>query len=227
MAASLETAQKEHKINLIFIMKINKPNLLILILIVFTINFSQSQNKINRINSSDENGFCTRKRNISFKNRIQNFPFNLTSQIVFISYKTKFDNKSKDSLQFDAEGMQLQKLLNSIKIGQDSINEKYFLESKKLDFKQTEKLTDVFFNYGFKSKYYVTSDTKCYEPRNAIIFINKDNKVIAFIEICFACQHIRSSDQKIGFGEYCEQKYDLVKEIFKESGIKYGVIDRD
>ena len=208
-------------------MKINKRNFKILILIVFAINFSQSQNRKNRINNADENGYCIRKRNLSFKNRILNFPFNLSSQIILVSYKTKFDIKSEDSIQFDTEGMQFQKLLNSIKINQDTIIKNEFLEAIVLNLIQTEKLTDVFFNYGFKSEHYTSSQTKCYDPKNAIIFIDKDNSVIAFIEVCFACNRIRTSNEKVNFGEYCEQKYDLVKQVFNESGIKYGITERD
>ena len=180
-----------------------------------SLNFAQSQTKKNSIQTSEENANCTRKRNLSFKNRIKNFPFNLTSQIIFVSHKTKEGSV----------GEELQKYLNSLKIGQDTINEKEFLELKKINLNQIEKLTDIIINYGFKSKYHSIKDTKCYDPRNAILFLDKDKKVIAFIEICFGCDNLRTSDVKIDFGEYCEQKFDLIKKIFADSGIKFGITE--
>ena len=204
-------------------MKIN--SFVLLVLIVFTINLSQSQTKHLSVNNSEENGYCKRKRNLNFKNRIKNFPFNLSSEIILVSHKTIMN--INDSIQVYSKGIQLQKLLNSIKIGQDTVNKNEFLESKKLNLILTEKLTDIFYNYGYKTKNYTKSDTKCYNPKNAILFIDKDNKVISFIEICFGCNKMRTSNENNGFGEYCEQKYDLVKQIFKESGIKYGITERD
>ena len=196
-------------------MKKNKTNFIIFILLLFSLNFAQSQTKKNSIQTFNENANCNRKRNLSFKNRINNFPFNLTSQIIFVSHKTKEG----------PVGRELRKYLNSLKIGQDTINEKEFLELKKINLNQIEKLTDIIFNYGFKSKYHSIKDAKCYDPRNAILFLNKENEIIAFIEICFGCDHLRTSDVKIDFGEYCKQKFDLIKKIFAESGIKFGIIE--
>ena len=180
-----------------------------------TINLTHGQTKRDRNQIFEENANCTKKRQLSFKSRIQNFPYNLTSQVILTSHKTKVG----------MVGEELQKYLNSLKIGKDSINEKEFLEIKKLNLNQIEKLTDLIFNYGFKAKNHILTDAKCYDPRNAILFLDKDKKIIAFIEICFGCNHTRVSDEKIDFGEYCKQKFDLIKGIFAESGIKFGITE--
>lgn len=199
-------------------MKKISSNFILFFLFFLCLNFAQSQTKKNRVQNFEENGNCIRKRNLSFKNRIKSFPFNSTSQILFVSHKNR---------GFGAVGDELQKYLNSLKIGQDTINEKEFYEIRKLNLNQIEELTDIIYNYGFKSKYYSVADTRCYNPRNAILFLDKDQKVIAFIEICFDCEHLRTNDEKINYGEYCEQKFKLIKKIFEESGIKYGITERE
>ena len=60
-------------------------------------------------------------------------------------------------------------------------------------------------------------------PRNAILFLDADNKVIAYLELCFSCKHFRSSDKRLSIGEYCGTKYDMLKSIFGSNGIKYGI----
>jgi hypothetical protein len=62
-------------------------------------------------------------------------------------------------------------------------------------------------------------------PRNAIFFLDKNNIIIAYIEICFECEAIRTSDKELYLGEYCSDKYNLIKSIFKENNINYGVTE--
>lgn len=54
-------------------------------------------------------------------------------------------------------------------------------------------------------------------PRNAIFFLDKRNVIIAYIEICFECEAIRTSDTKLNLGEYCSEKYDLIKTVLKKA----------
>ena len=197
--------------------KTMKIKAVILVSFFLFANFAQCQIQKNKLQSFEKNGVCVRKRSLSFKKRIENFPFDSASQIVFVSHKTKVGPIGQDLIKY----------LDSVKIGQDTINKSEFHEIVNLNLKQIEELTDVIYNYGYKAKNYSISDTKCYDPRNAIIFLNKEMKIIAFIEICFGCDHLRTSDERISYGEYCEQKFELLKKIFAESGIKYGITERE
>jgi len=174
-----------------------------------------SQTKKSKQNIYEDNANCVRCRNIDFKNRLKMYPFSNTTQIVIVSHKTKNG----------MIGEELQKYLDSVKIGQDTINLKEFEQQISLNLAQIEKLTDVIFNYSHKGKEYAISDAMCYQPRNAIIFLDSNNKILGFIEICFGCNHIRTSDKRLDIGDYCEQKYDLIKDIFRECGIKYGITE--
>lgn len=196
-------------------MENRKNKILILILLVFIGSNIYGQKKNNESDILFDNANCVRSKKIDFKNRLKMFPFENTSQILIVSHRTKNG----------MIGEELRKYLNSLKINQDTINHKEFEQIEKLNLSQIERLTDIIFNYSHKGKAYATSDAMCYEPRNAFIFLDKDNKVLGFIEICFGCNHLRTSDKKINIGDYCEQKYGLLKDIFRESGIKYGITE--
>jgi hypothetical protein len=188
---------------------------IILLIIIAFVNcpiYSQVKNKYQIL---EDNANCIRSKNISFKNRLKMFPFDNTSHIIIVAHKTKNGMVGDD----------LKRYLNSIKINQDTINLHEFAEVQHLNLSQIEKLTDLIFNYSHKGKEYSILEANCYDPRNAIIFLDKNNKVLGFIEICFGCNRLRTSDKRIGIGDYCDKKYALIKEIFCDSGIKYGITE--
>jgi hypothetical protein len=186
----------------------------IIILVLLSCNGYTQAKKIKKVNFED-NANCVRLKKIDFKSRLKLYPFGNTAQIVVVSHRTKNG----------MIGEELQKYLDSIKIGVDTFNIKEFEEHINLNLSQIEKLTDIIVNYSHKGKEYSISDTMCYQPRNAIIFLDINNKIIGFIEICFGCNHLRTSDKRIDIGDYCTRKYDLLKDIFRESGIKYGITE--
>jgi len=85
------------------------------------------------------------------------------------------------------------------------------------------KLTDLLFNYGYRSKKYgvVEDRMSCYDPHNAILFFNDKRKVIAYIEICFDCLRMQFSSNKIHIGEKCTEKINMLKNFFTSTGIKF------
>jgi hypothetical protein len=192
-----------------------KIKIISIIILTFVSCSIYSQAKKNKQVNFEDNANCVRSKKIDFKNRLKMYPFGNTTQIIVVSHRTKNG----------MIGEELQKYLDSVKIGQDSINLKEFEQHISLNLAQIEKLTDVIFNYSHKGKEYAITNTMCYQPRNAIIFLDNSNKILGFIEICFGCNHLRTSDKRIDIGDYCEQKYDLIKDIFRESGIKYGITE--
>lgn len=63
----------------------------------------------------------------------------------------------------------------------------------------------------------------CFDPRNAILFYDKAGKPLAFIAICYQCRKASVSEEKIKIGDPCRDKMELLKQFFREAGIKYGV----
>ncbi len=162
-------------------------------------------------NTAEDNN-CIKKRHSSFTARLKQYPFNQSVQIRFVSFNGDIYLSDQDILQ---EG-------NPPRIN-DSILYAKLTEQKNLTYAQVDKLTDVLYNHGIRGNSYSTSITACYIPRNAIIFLDEHNKVIAFIEICFQCNKTSVSSEKISLGEMCDQKLDMLFNLFKTVGIEYGI----
>jgi hypothetical protein len=68
-------------------------------------------------------------------------------------------------------------------------------------------------------------------PRNAILFLESQENVIADTEICFECMKYYSSWDKYTFNslvgvEACDDVHIILKHFFKTAGIKYGITER-
>jgi hypothetical protein len=156
---------------------------------------------------------CSKQASKSFSTRLKNYPFYLTAEVQVVSFKGGFDT-----------------LLNEIveKTGRlprenDTICYSKLYEIKTLTLAQIDNLTDIFYNYGFLGSFHIMSINECYDPRNAIIFVDKNGKAFEFIEICFECRRIEVSSDKISLGQMCDQKLDMIKDIFKNAGVEYGI----
>jgi hypothetical protein len=173
------------------------------------IGFSQSKQQL-------KNSRCSKIYNFSEVQRLSNFPFSEAEKIKIVSFKGKMVGRIGDELQ---------EHINSISIKKDTFNLSFYSEIATLNSLQINKLTDVIYNYRYKKSPYLTIVKSCYMPRNAIFFLDKNNIIIAYIEICFECEAIRTSDKELYLGEYCSDKYNLIKSIFKENNINYGVTE--
>lgn len=194
-------------------MKYSVKFLVLYISTILISNFAFSQKKKSKYEKEFEKLNCVRSNKLSLENRALNYPYNISSQIKIISYKNKGEG---------FEGEELQKYLDLIISNKDSLNESNFDEIQILNTKQIERLTDLIYNYGFKEKVNTVVVKACYMPRNAILFYDNENNLIGFLEICFECNNYRSSNMDITIGELCKQKMQLMKEFFKDCGIKYG-----
>lgn len=193
-----------------------KYSIKFLVLCISTIlisNFVFSQKKESKYEKEFEKSNCVRSNKLSFEKRILNYPYNVTSQIKIISYQNKGEG---------FEGEELQKYLDLIISNKDSLNESTFDEIQILNTQQIERLTDIVYNYGFKEEVNIIVVKACYMPRNAILFYDNENNLNGFLEICFECNNYRSSNKEITIGELCTQKMQLMKDFFKDCGIKYG-----
>jgi hypothetical protein len=146
-----------------------------------------------------KNHTCTHKTYTSFSKRLKNYPFNKVAQIKLVSF----------------EGFQIPKIGDSICLEKMS-------EIKTLSLRQIDTLTDVLYNIGFGGLILTIEEIKCYQPRNAILFYDSRDKIFAYIEICFECQHTLMSDERIDIGDICDQKFDMIRKLFSNAGIKYG-----
>jgi hypothetical protein len=65
----------------------------------------------------------------------------------------------------------------------------------------------------------------CFNPRNAILFYDKNGDLIEYIDICFECLKHTNSYEKLDNQSYwCEQKYWRLQKLFEKVGVKNGTI---
>jgi hypothetical protein len=203
-----------------YIMKI--VYILFILLFYFVSSFGQQNNLSNpsfreptrkEAEIDARNHHCMRRSDLSFSARLKNYPFNLSGQIQLVSFMGHIDTvKGAAVLRSDS----LPRL-------NDTICYSKLSEIKTLTFAQVDKLTDVLYNYGYSGKIYLGSEPLCYDPKNAILFLDKDGKPFAFIEICFECGKTRVSSENISLGEMCDQKLSMLRDIFNNAGIEYGI----
>ncbi len=164
------------------------------------------------IEAEESNHGCIKKNFLTFANRVKKYPFNVSAQIQFVSFNGGVYLTDRDILNTDS----FPRINNSNLFAKLS-------QVKTLTFSEVDKLSDIFFNYGYKGPTFAIQDASCYVPRNGILFLDKHNKVVDFIEICFQCQKISASSKNISMGEMCEQKLDMIFQFFKKVGIEYGI----
>lgn len=98
-----------------------------------------------------------------------------------------------------------------------------------LNTKQIDKLTNLIFNTDYKKKweFYTIDAGKCFEPRNALIFVDAKGIVLDYLQICFSCKQNYSKSDKFDIGVLCNDKYQLFSDYFKNVGVSYGTLGKD
>jgi hypothetical protein len=127
------------------------------------------------------------------------------------------------------------KFIKSFELPQSE--KKYFAtEIVELNQNQIDSLSHILLNYTFKKKkisnliLYPTSSN----PKNAILFLNSNNKVFSYIALCsVGFQFTQLPEQTIPylniFGQVKEswKMIDLIRVFFKSNGITQGFKERD
>ena len=115
------------------------------------------------------------------------------------------------------------------------LNYSQIKEIKVLTRPQINQLTNIIYNTGLK----VSKDRElvpapfenggggCFDPRNALLFVDENGKIFDYFEICFECNVADSKSGKITIGSGCNQKFDLLKKYFISLGIKYGTVKKN
>lgn len=151
-----------------------------------------------------ENHKCVKLPKKSFSTILKKYPFDRTSQIKLVSFK----------------GFKLT-------IENDTVCLSKLNEIKTLTLRQIDTLTNIMYNIGFGGTILIVEEMACYNPRNAILFVDSSGKTFEYIEICFECQQTVNSSEKIDFGEVCNEKFSLIKQQFIKAGIEYGTKEND
>jgi hypothetical protein len=103
----------------------------------------------------------------------------------------------------------------------DKVDLEAMFEVKTLDRDIENVLLDILVNYKNISK--TGQVIMCYEPRNAILFMDKADNILGYIEICFGCQKYIASEKSLQDLNFCDDKFEALRQIFMAAGIKYGM----
>ena len=123
---------------------------------------------------------------------------------------------SMEVISFDSK-------LGRAPIDQDTIVHAKTREAVVLSTNEINRLSDILYNYNYSKETNFFSETTvgCYYPRHAIVFLDKSEKVISYIELCLECSQVKTSLPKESTGQFCEGKYDLLRAYFVSIGIRY------
>lgn len=192
--------------------------LTILLLLLTSCTF-YSQNNLDSILKNPEYN-CKKTKNTSFEKLALTFPLNKTTKVQIVSFEYK-------NVMITEEGKEdKQILIDSLPRIGNKLDYKNIKECKNLELINIIELSEILYNFNYNPKKDKTiSVASCYMPRNAIVFLDSEENIIEFIEICFECGGhyvFRESN----FGEFCDGKIQLIKNFFIAMQMKYGLIEK-
>jgi hypothetical protein len=174
--------------------------------------------------SQESSGFpCVRKMDISAKKRLLNYPFNFAAEVKLVSFEYMIRDKAVPE---DAEEQRYYFADEIPKTKDGKVDITQLKEIHTATASECDALTDIFFNYGSKKEITTIEPSGCYVPRNAILFLNSKGEIFDYLEICFECRLMICPAKTIDFGDNCLGRLEMIKKVFENSGIKYGIIDR-
>jgi predicted GH43/DUF377 family glycosyl hydrolase len=206
-----------------------------LVLIPF-LSVAQQKGKSTKLTSNKtENDIFAKHSKCYFHNKYsvqqrKNFyPFSTASEVKLIGFRANGDkiileNGEEDTIVSNAgkKPMYVRTSSNYYELNQGRLHSTIKLSAQGID-----SLTDLLYNYGYtpvklpSNVNVIDEPTGCYEPRNAILFIDTNGKVKEYIEFCFTCEQASWSSRKIRDITFCVDKYAMLKRFFFKNGIPY------
>ena len=176
--------------------------------------------------------------NKSIAERDKMFPFSEAKKVLLISFISTdgsnilvLDDDTRIPLDTTNIDKYEVKYLKSFTFYQNKAIKKYFArEIVEIDKTQIDILSNLLFNYKIKklSKLIIDEPFGCYTPRNAILFLDQNDKVISHLEICFECIQAYFFPDPFNINQLasqknCYERMNLLRTFFKNNGINRGV----
>jgi hypothetical protein len=169
---------------------------------------------------------CVFTREYSIAQRLRKYPFSKAIKILAVSYNGGAE-PNKDIVVGEDTAKKIKTKPYGLLIQKGMLDTASLFEVKQLTPKQIAGLTNMMFNTDIKVHYnfdnYADPGVKCFQPRNAFIFIDKNEKVFDYVEICFECRNTESESGRIHI-ENCNQSLEMTKKFLIDLGIKFGTL---
>lgn len=153
---------------------------------------------------------CQKINKYTLKQRLTFFPFKKAKEIQLLSFDMP------DSVIFGGK----------IPIKNGVLDNARVMENITLSEVQIDSLTHILYNHVYLGPFFTIYKIECYNPRNAILFNDAKGKTFAYIELCFECTGNRLSSPKVKPGDFCDEKYELLRIFFRQTGIQFGTQER-
>ncbi|WP_153393225.1 hypothetical protein [Chryseobacterium vaccae] len=152
--------------------------------------------------SKFDNMACVHQNKLTEAERTSFYPFNKAKKVLLIS----FTDKDKE-LNYYAETPRI----TDLAIAQST---------KQLNKVDINRLTDIFYNYGYKKlEMTVRQKYDCPEFKNAIVFLDENDKPFEYIALSFDCGQIEFSSRKMNYGQECNTKREFLEVFFVSKGV--------
>ena len=156
-----------------------------------------------------------------------------SSKIIIASFGDVNDDKMRavyekygnsvldDNSRGEVMLVSLHKLMGKI-VENDMLNEELLLEHKLLTEPHKEQLKNIFLQYRGDSDR--GSTVFCFIPRNAIFFLDENDRIKAYLSVCFECTrshfYTRLSSE---FAKRCMSIHVPLQKFMEAQGIQFGV----
>ena len=149
------------------------------------------------------------------------YPLNITFKVAIVSFDKQV--KKIDSSDWRFGKSAYKDYAGDVKYGlpflNDTIRLSKLIQSKILSNNQVDSLTDILYNTCYRWTITETRKAMCYLPHNAILFFDKNERFIDYIEICFDCHQFKYSNKKIVRFEECDFSVLELKNYFRDMGL--------
>ena len=164
---------------------------------------------------------CNFYNDYSAKERLKRKPFGQSEKIELVSFDSEYVEKIDSVVHKDCCRTEIPR--KNSKIDRSQLREIIPLSASQID-----SLTNIFFNFDYeRAENGIISNygLACYKPRHALLFFRKkaDTEPFAYFEVCLECQYVKTFPKQYKLGNFCEGKYGLLREYFRQTGIKFGL----
>ena len=155
------------------------------------------------------------------KTRLTFYPFNQSPKIMLVAFDKQVDSTRSIKTKYQRPPEFIYKLPTQ----NDTICVSKLAQIVSLNIQQVDTLSDILYNTCFRWTITETNAAMCYLPHNAILFFDKNDKILDYIEICFDCHQIRYSNKKIEKFEQCDFALTDLKKYFRQFGLNVSEKD--
>jgi hypothetical protein len=125
------------------------------------------------------------------------FPFqDSLEQVVIVQYSAVRRGKPAGEMELDVS-LLTDRFVKLVELGEEEI----------------QQIKEIFNGY-LDGEY---SSARCYEPRHCIYFLGKNDKILGFFEVCFACRTYLTSHKEY-FKFKCNRQLNVLKFLFQGLG---------